>query len=100
MVINKTKFYLCLSAFILTIFDAVCTMIGVQNGYITEGNGLMAKLFAISVPWTCAIMILWTGALLVWITAQKFKWIPYALSFVLVLKLIVAAMHITWLSLV
>jgi hypothetical protein len=86
--------------FALTVFDALATWYGVSNGYIQEGNGIMRELFAISIPLTCMLVVVITGSLLYWISTKSYKWIKYAMLPVLAIKIWIAVLHITWLTLV
>ena len=87
--------------FILTVFDALCTYIGVRMDWIEEGNLIMAMLFDKSIVSTCTIVIVATGFLLLWIRkkAMQYRWIEFAMIFVLIVKFGIAGMHIFWLSL-
>lgn len=85
--------------FVLTVFDVVCTYIGVSNGYIEEGNWLMAKLFEINVLGTCIFVVLVTGLLIMFVRkkAKEFRWIQFAVLGVLAVKIVIASLHVVWL---
>jgi hypothetical protein len=87
-----------ISVFLLTVFDAIATWYGVTMGYITEGNAMIRQLFEISIPGTCLMVVIVTGALLYWISTHKYRWIPYAMMGVLAIKLLIAALHVAWIS--
>lgn len=87
-----------ISVFILTVFDAIATWYGVTMGYITEGNALVRALFELSIPGTCLMVVVVTGLLLYWISTHKYRWIPYAMMGVLAVKILIAALHVAWIS--
>lgn len=83
---------------ILSAIDIICTGYGVSNGFISEGNPIVAYLFNWSVWGTCAIIAVLVGLLLWFISRHKdqYRWLRYALAGVTLVKAIVVAIHAVW----
>lgn len=87
-----------LAIWLLTIFDAIATCVGVTMFGLEEGNPLMLAMFGWSVSGTCILAVVLTGAALLLVRryGHQYRWIGYAVTGVLVLKIIVAVMHVVW----
>lgn len=87
----------------LTIFDAWATWLGVTQYGIEEGNALARMLFSWSVPLTCIIAVIFTAIMLSVIKfvqdRTKRKWICAAVWGLLTIKVVIAILHISWLTL-
>lgn len=85
-----------ISIMLLSVFDAVCTAIGVSSGNVIETN----QLFSSSVmgsPWvSCGLVCAGVCALLwlVYKLGSKYRWVHYALIAVLIERIAIAAVHI------
>jgi len=94
---------LIIGIIILSIFDAVATAAGVASGEVVEANAVLAGA-VMSSPWlacgivcagVCGLMLL---VLRLYQTHNKPRWVPYALSLVLVERVAIAAMHVVGLA--
>ena len=91
-----------IAIWLLTVFDAAATWLGVTRYGIGEGNPVMAWLFGWSVPGTCALVVVLIGALLLFVRkhADRYRWIGWALIGVLAVKIGIAGLHVVWLTMI
>lgn len=83
---------------LFSLFDAIATGIGVARGFIDEGNMIARRLFEWSITGTCIAMFIWTTILVLWVSSRPYPWIKYAMTFVLTVKIVIAGMHLFWIS--
>lgn len=89
---------LFIAIYILTILDVVCTVTGIKTGFITEANPLMQD-FIEKAPIIAGVFVLVgvTSLLcLIYRLRKKIRWLKYALTGVVAVKVIIAGMHIGW----
>ena len=81
----------------LSVFDAVCTAAGVTSGEVIEAIGLLASA-VMTYPWlVCGLVCAGVCGLMWWIYSVRRsagKWLPFALSAVLIERIVIAAVHI------
>lgn len=85
-----------ITIFILTVADAICTAVGVINGWLIEGNVLLARAVTDSPILACSATALAVGLLLLWIwnIKDKIKWLKYPIIIILCEKIIIMVMHV------
>lgn len=86
--------------FIATIIDAVSTAAGIQMGFIEEANPIMYKAMAFHPALSALLIIVLVGAVLygIYKVRSKIRWLPIAMSFVLIVKIFIAGLHVYWIS--
>ena len=91
-----------LAIWLLTVFDATATYIGVTRYGLGEGNPVALWLFGWSIPGTCILAVALTGVAL-WVIrkhAHRYRWIGWAVVGILAVKIGIAGLHMAWIALI
>jgi hypothetical protein len=89
---------LCNAIFTLTVFDIICTYVGIQTGLVIEANPIMAWAFSISPLFTAVTAVIVMYLVTRWVATKSYKWLNPALWVVVGIKACVAIAHIYWLT--
>lgn len=91
-----------IAIWLLTLFDAAATYIGVTRFGLPEGNPFMLWLFGWSIPGACILAVIVTTAMLFVVRRYRphYRWIGWALIGVLAIKIAVAGLHVVWIAMI
>lgn len=89
---------LFITIYILTILDAICTITGVQLGFVEEGNPFVQSAMQNYPILTGLTVVLVIGAVLygIYRVRHKIRWIGYAMVGVLAIKMAIIGLHVNW----
>lgn len=78
--------------------DVLCTSIGIKLKLVSEANPILAFFINKSLLLTMMAVLLFVGGLLYFIykVRNRIKWLPTALSLVVVVKVYVMFLHARW----
>lgn len=82
--------------YLLTVFDAAATAIGIKQGYLNEANPLLRELVSTMPAVSCTCLCLLVGLFLLFLyrLRNRIRWLGYALSAILLVKMVVFGMHL------
>ena len=89
---------LLISIFNLTLIDVFCTYFGFKAGYIEEGNPLLRYMFHAHPELSSFFVIIFVGFMLslLWNYRDKARHITLFVAGILVVKIAVIGLHVSW----
>lgn len=85
-----------IAIYVLTIIDVISTIVGIKIERMTEANVLMDHVFrALGYELTGIIILITVGCglVLIYKVKDKIPWLPAALMFILVIKILIVILH-------